>query len=217
MEGGAGSAPAEEQDEPREAAAAVPLPRRRSARYNPIRLASREREARDAAILVRTERLPRTRSEGPTPMLQETIRFTLHIETTDTSPQRGILLNRFEEPDSMITRLCEGEITQFDRETNDLVELSTAEKEKPGYIGETLTLESVWKTRDGRIADTTRRVYKNTRGFFTVAEVVAHIVDFERIDRPKSKWFGGLDCHHVFFQGLYPNLKEDAFCISWGS
>mmetsp|Transcript_4602 Transcript_4602/g.10999 ORF Transcript_4602/g.10999 Transcript_4602/m.10999 type:complete len:226 (-) Transcript_4602:261-938(-) len=209
-EGGAGSGPGQ-QDEPREAAAAVPLPRRRSSR-----LASREQEARDAAILVRTERLPPTRSEGPTPMLDE-ICFTLHIETTNTSPQRGMLLNRFEEPDSMITRLCEGQITQYDRETDDLVELSTAEKEKPGYIGETLTLESVWKTRDGRIVDTTRRVYKNTRGFFTVAEVVAHVVDFERIDRPKSKWFGGVDCHHVFWQGLYPNLTGDAFCISWGS
>ena len=166
--------------------------------------------------LVRTKRLAQTRSQGPTPMLQK-INFILHIETTNTSPQRGMLVNRFEEPGSVITSLRAGPIEKYDRDMNEMFELSADEKEKPGYIGETLTLESVWQTRDGRIVDTTRRVYKNTKGFFTVAEVVAHIADFERIDRPKSKWFGGVDCHHVFFEGLCPNLAGDAFCIRWGS
>ena len=32
------------------------------------------------------------------------------------------------------------------------------------------------------------------------------IVQFEKLDRPKSLWFGGVDCHqthHVFFEGIY--------------
>ena len=59
--------------------------------------------------------------------------------------------------------------------------------------------------------------YRNTLGFFTVVEVVAIIVEFERIDRPKSQWFGGIDCHHVSFEGLRLNSNSDgdAFCISW--
>ena len=91
------------------------------------------------------------------------------------------------------------------------------EQAKPGYVGKTLVLESVWQTRDGRIVDATRYKCSNDKGFFTVAEVVALIVEFERIDRPKSQWFGGVDCHHVFFEGLRPNSDGDAFRISWGS
>ncbi len=171
---------------------------------------------RKRPVLVRTKRLSKTRSEGPTPMLQK-MNFILHIKTTNTSPQHGVLLNRFEQPDSVITHISAGPIEQFDRIMNEMIELSVDEKDEPAYIGETLTLESVWQTRDGRIVDSTRRVYNNTKGFFTVAEIVAHIVDFERIDRPKSKWFGGVDCHHVFFEGFRPNLTRDAFCICWGS
>ena len=154
--------------------------------------------------------------EGPTPALQD-LSFTLEIETTDTAPQQGILLNRFEEPDSDIASLDASPLRRWDESVDKFFELTPDEQAQPGYVGKTLVLESVKKTREGRVVSTTREVYNNDKGFFTLAEVVALIVEFERIDRPKSQWFGGVDCHHVFFEGLYPNSDGDAFGISWGS
>ena len=61
-----------------------------------------------------------------------------------------------------------------------------------------------------------RMVGRHTQAF-TVSEVVKAVEKFERVDRPKSKWFGGIDCHHVFFEGLCPNAEKNAFCIRWGS
>ena len=59
------------------------------------------------------------------------------------------------------------------------------------------------------------RTCTTDNGFFTLAEVVQNIIDFETARRPLTVWFGGVDKHHVFFEGL----KEDgeAYSISWGS
>ena len=52
---------------------------------------------------------------------------------------------------------------------------------------------------------------------FSVGEVVRAIEEFERADRPKTTWFGGVDCHHTFFEGLAPNEAGDAFFVRWAS
>jgi len=51
---------------------------------------------------------------------------------------------------------------------------------------------------------------------FTVREVLAAIEETERQTRGSSEWFGGIDVHHVFFEGLE---QEDDNCwqILWGS
>ncbi len=160
--------------------------------------------------------LSSTRSCGPTPMLQS-LNFVVHVETTNTAPQQGMLLNRFEEPDSEIVSLHAGPLERFDRALNELIELTRDEVNQPGFIGSELPLESIWKTRDGRTVAETRRTFKTQKGFFTVSEVVKAVEKFERVDRPKSQWFGGIDCHHVFFEGLRPNAEKNAFCVCWGS
>ena len=173
------------------------------------------RDTSDVVGLARAKRLSGT-LEGPTPIMRD-IEFTLYIETSNTAPQAGMLLNRFEEADSVITQLHAGPIRKIDRSHSELVELSADEKAQPGFIGKILTLESIWKNDEGHIVDTTRCVYEKSKGFFTVAEVVASVEAYERIDRPKNKWFGGVDCHHVFFEGLFPNANKDAYGIFWGS
>ena len=173
------------------------------------------RDTSDVVGLARAKRLSGT-LEGPTPIMRD-IEFTLYIETSNTAPQAGMLLNRFEEADSVITQLHAGPIRKIDRSHSELVELSADEKAQPGFIGKILTLESIWKNDEGHIVDTTRCVYEKSKGFFTVAEVVASVEAYERIDRPKTKWFGGVDCHHVFFEGLFPNANKDAYGIFWGS
>ena len=57
--------------------------------------------------------------------------------------------------------------------------------------------------------------FKNDKGYFTVRELVDNIVEFEKEDRLASDWFGGVDTHHRFFEGIYKD--KDAYRICWGS
>jgi hypothetical protein len=52
--------------------------------------------------------------------------------------------------------------------------------------------------------------------WFTVRDLLAAVEETERVTRQESQWFGGVDIHHVFFQGL--QLGDDnIWQISWGS
>jgi len=51
---------------------------------------------------------------------------------------------------------------------------------------------------------------------FTVRDLTAAIVETERQTRAGSEWFGGIDVHHVFFEGIH--LGDDGvWSIGWGS
>ena len=55
---------------------------------------------------------------------------------------------------------------------------------------------------------------------FTVRALFEAIAKFEAVSRPQTEWFGGVDTHHVFFEGLYEQLEVGAlhrYGISWGS
>ena len=70
--------------------------------------------------------------------------FTLDIKTTNTSPQHGMLLNRFEEPDSQIKNINVSQITYYNKQLDDHVPYTKAElKAMPGYTADTMTFESV--------------------------------------------------------------------------
>ena len=56
--------------------------------------------------------------------------------------------------------------------------------------------------KDGNVTGETKKTFRTTKGFFTIADVVNNICVFEMIDRPKSKWFGGIDAHHIFFENM---------------
>ena len=51
---------------------------------------------------------------------------------------------------------------------------------------------------------------------FTVRDLIAAIEKTERETRPKGKWFGGIDVHHVFFEGLSRG-EDGTWSINWGS
>jgi len=61
-----------------------------------------------------------------------------------------------------------------------------------------------------------RMTFKNENGF-TVKELFDHVVAFENKSRPLTDWFGGIDAHHIFFEGLEWSPKEKAFIVIWGS
>jgi hypothetical protein len=140
--------------------------------------------------------------------------FTLGIETTNTSPQKGCLANRFEEPDSEIISMGIGDITCLDDipEDQNLYDMVS-------YFGNEITFEKTWEsTKDNTIVANNKKTYTNNKGYFTVEELVDCIVDFEKIDRSSCKsWFGGVDCHHVFFEGVDYDKEKNIYNSSWGS
>ncbi|MEU1429792.1 hypothetical protein ABZ412_22190 [Nocardia sp. NPDC005746] len=52
--------------------------------------------------------------------------------------------------------------------------------------------------------------------WFTVRDLVAAITETERRTRPQSQWFGGIDVHHVFFEGI-DQEEGGTWRIFWGS
>jgi len=52
--------------------------------------------------------------------------------------------------------------------------------------------------------------------FFTVAQLMEAVLETERQTRGEMKWAGGIDVHHVFFEGIGPG-KNNEWLIYWGS
>ncbi len=144
--------------------------------------------------------------------------FTLDIETTNTAPQRGMLLNRFEEPDSRIISINIGEVSYYDEKVGDLVPYTKAKlKTMPGYTADTMTFKSVWHDmKTNEITGTTIKTFTQEGGF-SCWDVLKCIKKFEKRDRPKTQWFGGIDCHHVLYEGIHFNKDNKTLGISWGS
>ena len=87
----------------------------------------------------------------------------------------------------------------------------------PGYTADTMTFENVWEDmHTGEVTDTTTKTFVKEGGF-SCWDVIKNIKKFEELDRPKSRWFGGIDCHHVFYEGIYFNKDKKTLSISWGS
>jgi len=51
---------------------------------------------------------------------------------------------------------------------------------------------------------------------FTVRDLTAAVAETERQTRGGTNWFGGVDVHHVFFEGLSLD-KDGVWWIRWGS
>ncbi|MFE3189463.1 hypothetical protein ACFXHA_10670 [Nocardia sp. NPDC059240] len=52
--------------------------------------------------------------------------------------------------------------------------------------------------------------------WFTVRDLAAAIAETERLTRQQSQWFGGVDVHHIFFEGIGKN-DDGVWEIYWGS
>lgn len=67
-----------------------------------------------------------------------------------------------------------------------------------------------------REGDHSRKTYHFPTNRVTIRQFVDAIVDFEKISRPKYKWLGGIDFHHVIYKGIH-QYPGGAYGISWGS
>lgn len=80
-----------------------------------------------------------------------------------------------------------------------------------------MTMKTEWKDPRGTVVATTKKTFTTSKGYFTKKEVAASNVKFENKDRPKTKWFDGIDAHHVFFKGLHRNPRGSTYSVLWGS
>lgn len=154
---------------------------------------------------------------GPTEYMNN-LNFVLNIATTKTAPQCGMLLNRFEEPDSKIIHLSVPSVGLYNNQSNECEEQTKDDLKRVGFYGSYVILYNERIDEAGNVTNTTKRTYTNKKGYFTVYEMIKNIVKFESVERPKSLWFGGVDCHHVFFEGIHSNSAlNGSYCVSWGS
>ena len=153
---------------------------------------------------------------GPTPDVQK-LMFILNLVFNRPDERRGLLMNRFIHPEAEMVSVgvLDDRLTFYDSDAEEHIELTAAQKKRPGFIGSTMTLYNQWMDKDENVTGETKKTFRNKKGFFTIAEVVEKICEFEITDRPKSKWFGGIDAHHVFYEGM--SKGEKGYSIRYGS
>lgn len=158
------------------------------------------------------------RAQGVQPVMNQ-LHFRLIINTTNTRPagEFGPLMNRFEGEDSQIVSISTTHPTFYNLHEQEHYDLTRDELAECGFVGNELTLEQKSVTRDMRLASRIRHTYKNTKGFFTVSELLKVVQRFEMKARPQTQWFGGVDAHHVYFEGFSQNREKDAYSVMWGS
>jgi hypothetical protein len=88
-------------------------------------------------------------------------------------------------------------------------DLTDADWRRVGFESPTIRLRSSYSA--------TVVAHKAPNGaHFTVRDLAIAIEETERQSRGASNWFGGIDVHHIFFQGLHVD-QDGVWEIAWGS
>jgi len=179
------------------------------------------------------------------------LRFELSITTTKTLPRQGRLANRFEDPTSELVDIkalgiqtwsggklvplrTEKDLSQPGYYGWDFVLSEPPEdrtKQKLEIVAglailagpETASKFSSLIAEDMRSVSPRliKKRFTNKRGYFTIKEMVAIILRFERLVRSNKscpRWFGGIDCHNIFYGGMAPcGSTRGTYAVFWGS
>jgi hypothetical protein len=70
---------------------------------------------------------------------------------------------------------------------------------------------------NGKIFNYENVEYTTENDFFTVKEIFDIILLREPEIRSKTNWFGGIDVHHIFYEGLHFSESLKTFKCAWGS
>lgn len=139
-----------------------------------------------------------------------TIGGKLEIELDVPAEPVGELLNVRATPEAKVVRMeLQAEIFNPDDET--FRPLTPEELDGVAFRGGSITLRS----EDGE--PVTHAAPNGT--FFTVRELLRAVEETERQTRAQTEWLGGIDVHHVFFEGIHPSEEGDdgVWDIYWGS
>lgn len=132
----------------------------------------------------------------------------LEIELSEPPQPIGNLLNERAAPDARVVRLTlTAEV--FNRDTEEFRPLTPDELAGVAFRGPSIRLR-------GEDDDEGLAHAAPNGSYFTVAELLHAVEETERAARGRSEWFGGVDVHHVFFEGIEPG-DDDTWEICWGS
>lgn len=131
----------------------------------------------------------------------------LEIELTVPAEPVANLLNLRASPEARVARVeLRAEI--FNPDTEDFRPLTAEELETVAFRGSSIRLRS----EGGEVV-----AHDAPNGsFFTVRDLLRAVEETERRTRDRSEWLGGIDVHHVFFEGIHPD-GDDVWEICWGS
>ena len=132
---------------------------------------------------------------------------TLVIQLDVPAEPIGRLLNLRASPDARLIRL-ELRAEVFNRDTKEFRPLTPQELDGIAFRGTCIRLQS----EDGEPVS-----HDAPNGaFFSVRELLSAVEETERQSRDQSEWLGGVDVHHVFFEGIHSD-EGDVWEIDWGS
>jgi hypothetical protein len=135
----------------------------------------------------------------------------LEIELDVPAEPVANLLNLQAKPDARVVRL-ELRVEVFNRDTETFRPLTPEEYDSVAFHGSSIRLQS---------EDSEAISHDAPNGsFFTVRELLRAVEETERRTRDQSEWLGGVDVHHIFFEGIHPSEDEDeddVWEIYWGS
>jgi hypothetical protein len=132
---------------------------------------------------------------------------TLKIELTVPTERISNLSNVRATPEAEIKSLRLA-AKVFNRDFGTLRELTVDELQSVAFHGSHIALR-------GESGGVTK--HKSPNGeCFTVQDLLNAITETERQTRGKSTWFGGIDIHHIFFEGIH-QADDGVWEIHWGS
>lgn len=132
----------------------------------------------------------------------------LEIELDVPAKPLANLSNLRASPDARVVRL-ELRAEVFNPDTDQFRPLTPDELDAVAFRGGSIRLRS----EDG--GEVVSHDAANG-SFFTVRELLRAVEETERRTRSQSEWLGGIDVHHVFFEGI--ELGDgDVWEICWGS
>jgi hypothetical protein len=131
----------------------------------------------------------------------------LEIELDTPAEPVANLLNLRAAPDARIVRV-ELRAEVYNPDTEEFRPLTPAELDSVAFRGRSIKLQS----EDGEVV-----AHDAPSGsHFTVRELLRAVEETERRTRAHSEWLGGIDVHHVFFEGIEPG-EDGVWEVCWGS
>lgn len=141
------------------------------------------------------------------------VHFVLEIEL-DTPPtsmggQAIRLLNLVADPKAILKDIKVGDIGRYCAQIEDFIY----------YTDDELNTLIIYDKENIQFQclNGIKKYYNFPNKKATIKEFVDAIIDFEKISRPAGDWFGGIDCHHIFYEGIFPIEENDTYMIHWGS
>jgi hypothetical protein len=131
----------------------------------------------------------------------------LEIELTEPAEPFANLLNLRASPSAQISNL-KLYAKVFNRDTEDFRNLTEEELNSVAFRAKHIKLR-------GESGEVISHDAPNGE-FFSVRQLLQAVEETERRTRNRSEWYGGVDVHHCFFEGIHPG-GGDTWDIFWGS